>query len=72
MKPMKRDAEYFVYEEKEAIRHLRRLNKNQTFRMGLELSDLALKMSFKSFEDQYKNLPRKIVLEKFRSFVRNN
>ena len=67
---MNKNAAYFKYEEKIATSQLEHLSQIKTFKIGLELSELALKMLFNSFRDQYKNYPQKTVLNKFRSFLR--
>lgn len=67
---MNKNKTYFKYEEKVALSRLKFMSKIQTFKMGLELSELALKMLFNSFRDQYKNYSQKTISNKFRSFLR--
>jgi len=63
---------YFKYEEKTALHQLEQLGKTQTFKIGLDLSDFAVKMLLKSFENKYRGLSRKAVLDKLGAYLRNN
>jgi len=69
---MKKRFDYFKYEEKATLNQLHKLSKAQTFRLGLDLSDFALKMLYQSLEDRFKNISHKAILAKFRACLRNN
>lgn len=63
---MDKKFDYYRYEDKIATAHLKKLDGTKTFKMGLELSEFAIKTSFASFKNQYKTK----ALEKFRTFLR--
>jgi len=67
---MTKNKTYFEYEDKVTASRLKWDSKIQTFKTGLELSEVALKLLFASFRDQYKNYSQKTILNKFRSFLR--
>jgi hypothetical protein len=58
---------FFQYEENITLSRLKKMSPKQTFKIGLELSKVALELMFSSFRDQY---PAKLRLNKFRSFLR--
>lgn len=68
---MAKNTSYFKYEEKVGTAHLMGKSGIETFKMGLELSELALKMFYRSFQNQYKNISQKSALNKFRAFLRS-
>lgn len=66
---MKKGFNYFQYEEKTAFAHLRKLAKVRTFKMGLELSDLAVKMLFASVSNEFPTLSYRARIKKLSKLI---
>jgi hypothetical protein len=68
---MEKGFDYFQYEEKTAVAHLKKLAGAQTFKMGLELSDLAIKMLFASVSNEFPALSYRARIGKLAKIIRS-